>query len=73
MKSNVPARVMLSYLVHFFDFAPFLRMRTGTFVKPPDSASFDGGDGGGDGDGEYEEDKMVHALVYSSPAWGWPP
>ena len=65
---------MLSYLIHFFDFAPFLRTRTGTFGKPRDSASFDGGDGGGDGDGEKEEeDKMVHALVDSSQAWGWAP
>ena len=56
MKPNAPARPMLSYLIHFFDFVPFFRPRTGTFVEPLDSASFDGGDGGGDGDGEKEEE-----------------
>ena len=56
MKPNAPASAWLLYLIHFFDFVPFFRTRTGTFVKPPDSASFDGGDGGGDGGGEKEED-----------------
>ena len=31
---NAPARFMLSYLIHFFDFVPFFRTRTGTGFPP---------------------------------------
>ena len=35
LKPLVPARPMLSYLIHFFDFVPFFRPRTGTGFFPP--------------------------------------
>ena len=55
LKPNAPARFMLSYLIHFFDFAPFLRARTGTFRASIDPSA-GGCGGGGDGGGEEEED-----------------
>ena len=30
LNPHAPARPMLSYLIHFLDFAPFFRTRTGT-------------------------------------------
>ena len=35
VETNAPARCMLSYLIHFFDFVPFFRTRTGTGLLPP--------------------------------------
>ena len=60
LKPNAPARPMLSYLIHFFDFAPFFRQRTGVFRASGDSELSDcggGGGGGGDSGGEEEEEE----------------
>ena len=62
LNPNAPARLMLSYLIHFFDFAPFFRPRTGTGFFPPLLFPCRGGD---------EEEEDASALVTWSPAWGW--
>ena len=58
MKPDAPASDWLLYLIHFFDFAPFFRTRTGAFRASGDSELSDcgGGGGGGDSGGEEEEE-----------------
>ena len=59
MNPNAPARAMLLYLIHFFDFAPFFRPRTGVFrdSTDPSAGGCGGSVGGGGGGGEEHEDK----------------
>ena len=68
LKPNTPARPMLSYLIHFFDFAPFFRTRTGTGLFPPPLFPCRGNEEEeAEGDGDDDED--ASALVTWSPAW----
>ena len=59
MKPNAPAQLMLSYLIHFFDFAPFFRTRTGTFRASGDPSAGGCGGSGSGGAEESEEEEEV--------------